>query len=323
MNAGLTYARQTTWNGDRFSVVGANLGFQLPGNAYLSTYISKQLDEKKGWSAGLSVIIPLDERRMVAASSSRDLNGKMIDTVQLTQSVPAGPGLGWRVAASDSETQRLQGSMTLNTNSAQFTAEANFGKDANALRVGANGSLGWLRGLPFASRRIDQGAFAVVQVGDIEGVPVSLSNQVVATTNGSGLALVPGLLPYQLNQLTVNPDQLPFDVEIRGVRETAIPYARSGVYVDFPVKRSRDAMVVLHQPDGSPVPAGARVTVTPGDQEFVVAKRGEVYLMDLKDDNRIEVRWKTGRCALPLPLGAAVPGGEAPKIGPLICGAAK
>ena len=323
MNAGITYTRQTTWDGDRFSVVGVSLGIQLPGNAYLSPYLSKQLDDRKGWSGGLSLIIPLDGRRMVAASTTRDREGKTIDTVQLTQSTPAGPGLGWRVAASDSAAQRLQGGITLNTNSAQVSAEANFGKDANGLRVGANGSVGWLRGLPFASRRIDQGAFAVVQVGDIAGVPVSLSNQVVATTNGNGLALVPGLLPYQLNQITVNPDQLPFDAEIHGVRETAIPYARSGVFVDFPVKRSRDAMVVLRQPDGTPVPAGSRVTVTPGNREFVVAKRGEVYLMDLQDDNRIEVRWKTGGCSLPLPLGAAVPGAQAPKIGPLLCAAAK
>jgi outer membrane usher protein len=188
------------------------------------------------------------------------------------------------------------------------------------MRASLNGSLGWLQGYSFASRRINQGAFAVVQVGDLEGIPVSLSNQVLATTNRHGMALVTGLLPYQANELTLNPDQLPFDVEVRGVRETVTPYARSGVVVDFPVKRSRDALVVLQQADGAIVPTGARVVVTPGNQEFVVGRRGEAYLMDLQDDNLIEVRWGGGSCRLPLPLGPAQPGEAPPRIGPLICG---
>ena len=323
MSAGVTYTRQTTWDGDRFALVGANLGIPLPGNAHLGAYVSKELDDKKGWSGGLNVIIPLDERRLVAANSTRDTRGELINTIQITQSVPVGPGLGWRLAASDSDAQRLQAGATLNTNYGQLSAEANAGRDTNALRAGINGSVGWLQGLAFASRRIDHGAFAVVQVGDLEGVGVSLSNQMAATTNARGLALVPGLLPYQLNQLTLDPDQLPFDVEIRGVRETAIPYARSGVFIGFPVKRSRGALVVLEQPGGAPVPSGATVTVVPGNQEFIVARRGEVYLMDLQDNNRIDVRWKGGECSLSLALGAASGSDEAPRIGPLSCGDSK
>jgi len=177
-----------------------------------------------------------------------------------------------------------------------------------------------MQGLPFLSRRIDQGAFAVVHVGDVEGVAVSLSNQVTTTTNENGLALVTGLLPYQLNRLTINSDLLPLDTEVGGVLQSIVPYARSGVFVDFPVRRSRNALVVLQQRGGEPVPPGARVTLISSNQEFIVARRGEVYLMDLKDDNKIEVRWKDGGCSLPLPLPAVAGGGEAPRVGPLTCG---
>jgi len=145
---------------------------------------------------------------------------------------------------------------------------------------------------------------------------------VVAVTNSQGLALVTGLLPYQLNQLTLDADLLPFDMDIGGIRETVVPYARSGAFINFPVKRSRDALVVLQQPDGAPVPAGARVTLTPGNQAFIVARRGELYLLDLSDDNRIEVRWKGGGCALVLKMPPAVPGAAPPRIGPLLCGGA-
>jgi outer membrane usher protein len=321
LTAGLSYTLRTTWEGARFSLLGANVGIALPGNMYASAYASKALSGKS-FAVGLNLIVPFDSRRVIAASSTRNASGHVGTAVQATQSVPAGPGWGWRLAGSDSATQRVQGDTTYNSNHAQFTAQANAGRDANAVRLGANGSVGWMSGLAFASRRIDQRAFAVVQVGDLEGVAVSLSNQVVAVTNSKGLALVTGLLPYQLNQLTLDADLLPFDVDIGSIRETVVPYARSGALVTFAVKRSRDALVVLRQPDGSPVPAGARVKVTPGSQEFFVARRGEVYLLGLSDDNRIDVRWKGAGCTLLLKMAPVVPGAESPRIGPLVCGVA-
>jgi outer membrane usher protein len=96
-----------------------------------------------------------------------------------------------------------------------------------------------------------------------------------------------------------------------------VPYARSGVMVNFPVRRSRNALVILHQADGTPVPPGARVTMSPSNEEYIVAKRGEVYLMDLQDDNRIDVRWKGEHCSLPLALDPAK--GSEMQVGPLIC----
>ena len=130
---------------------------------------------------------------------------------------------------------------------------------------------------------------------------------------------MPHLLPYQSNQLAIHPDELPLGVEIRGVQMTVAPLARSGVLVDFPVRQSRAALVVLHGADGVPVPAGARVMVLPGHHEFVVFRRGEAYLMDLEDDSRIEIRWNGGGCDLSLPLVPAAPGAQAPRIGPLTC----
>lgn len=322
ISAGLSYTQRSTWEGARFSMVGASVSMALPGNITISAFATQQLTAGKRVAGGVNLIIPFGDRRTLAARSARDSAGHVVHSVQATQAVPAGPGWGWRVAGSDSTTKRVQAGTTFNTHHAQFTAEANASQGSHAVRLGANGSVGRMSGLSFASRRVDQGAFAVVQVGDLEGVPISLSNQVVAVTNHKGLALVTGLLPYQTNQLTLDADLLPFDVEIGGVREVVVPYARSGTFVNFPVKRSRDALIVLVRPDGVPVPAGARVTTNPGHQAFIVARRGEVYLVDLLDDNRIEVRWKGGGCSVLLKMAPAVPGAVPPRIGPLVCGGA-
>lgn len=322
ITAGVSHTQQTTWEGGRFSLVGANLGIALSGNLYLSAYLTRALSARHRIAGGFNLIMPFDNRRTVSASSARDTSGRVSHTVQATQSVPAGPGWGWRVAGSGGETPDAQAGATYNSPQVQFTAQASAGQGVSAVRLGANGSLGWMSGLAFASRRIDQGAFAVVRVGDLEGVAVSLSNQVVAVTNRQGLALVNGLLPYQINQLTIDADLLPFDAMIGGVRETVVPYARSGAWVNFPVRRSRDALVVLLQLDGTPVPAGARITVTPGQTAYTVARRGEVYLLGLSDDNRIDVRWQGGGCTLALKLAPVLPGSGLPRIEPLVCGSA-
>ncbi len=302
---------------------GANLGLQLPGNVSLSVYSSKELSAGKTWSGGVAVSVPIGGRRTVAASSNRDAGGRLVDTVQATQAVPSGPGWGWHVAASDDPTQRLLAGAAYNGDHGQVTAEVDAASGANAVRLGASGSLEWMGGHAFASRRIDEGAFAVVHVGDVEGVPVSLSNQVVAVTDHRGTALVTDLLPYQLNALTVDPEKLPLDVEVGSVREAVVPYARSGAFINFPIKRSRNASVVLQQPGGAPVPPGARVTVTPGNLQFIVAKRGEVYLMDLAKDNLIDVRWKGGGCVLTVSLQPLPAGEDTARIGPLTCGATR
>jgi outer membrane usher protein len=318
VSAGFNYTSQYTWEGDRFNLASANLGVTLPRSMFISAFASMSVCNGHAWSSGVSLVMPLGNRRTASAGTSRDTDRHTVNSVEVSQSPPVGPGLGWRLRGSDDRSQQGQGSLVWNTNVGSFTVDANEGNDSLALQLGASGSIGLLKGLPFATRNIGYGSFAVVKVGDLQDVPVYLSNQLAATTNGGGMALVPTLLPYQKNQLTIDPAELPFDIEVGGVKEMPLPYARSGVFVNFPVRRTRNALVVLLQPNGEPVPAGARVVVTPGERQFIVGKRGEVYLMDVGDANHLSVHWQKGACQLDLPLDPKGP--SEPRIGPIICG---
>ena len=317
ISTGINYIHQSSWEGDRFTMVTASLGLTLPWDMYLNSYASQNLGDEHDWNCGITLSLPLGNQRTASVSTNRSSDSSTINRATVSQSPPAGPGFGWRLLTSDDINQRWQGGLTWNTNVGQFNAEASDTVNKPAFRLGANGAVGWLGGQLFATRSIGSGSFAVVKVGDLADVPVYRSNQLVATTNTSGRALVPALLPYQENQLTIDPAELPFDIEIHGVKVTAVPYARSGLFVDFPVRRSRNALVLLQQADGALVPAGARVTVSPGENEFLVGKRGEAYLMDLVDSNRLSVQWQGGSCHLDLPLDPKGP--SEPRIGPLTC----
>lgn len=318
ISAGISYIGQSSWNDDRFRLASANLGISLPWNMYFNAYAGKQFDQYNGWSGTLNLTLPLGSQRTVSASSIYNTDGRITNTLQVNQSVPQGPGLGWRLRASDDPGRPLQVGGTINTNSGQLAADVNMDNNGTAVRLNANGSAGWIQDLPFATRLIGHGSFAVVKVDSLKEIPVYRDNQVVGITNDNGIALAPNLLPYQKNRLSIDPGELPFDVEIKAIKQETIPYARSGVLVKFPIRHSRNALVVLQQADGKPVPAGARVTVTPSGLSFTVAKRGQVYLTNLESDNHITVQWPNGDCSLSIALPADTP--VEPHIGPVTCG---
>lgn len=187
-----------------------------------------------------------------------------------------------------------------------------------ATRAGGRGTVGWVGGLGFASRPVGQASVAVVQVGDLAGVPVLRAHQVVAVTNADGRAFVPGLVPWQANEIEIDPVDLPLDVEVTHTVQRITPYARSGVVVDFGLRRTRQALLVLHQRDGTPVPVGAKVRLLPEGPSFLTGRRGETWLTDLAETQRIQVQWPQGGCTLALAVPSSSDGTPA-RIGPLAC----
>lgn len=318
-SGGVSYVQQTRWDGDRVQSVGLSTSQPIWQRASLNLSLNKRIDGDGAWSAGATVSLPLTNGIYSAARINSASGSPAIGAVSASRNAPAGPGIGWRVEASTQESQRASGGLKGNTS--QFEWGLDLASDAGgqvATRATGRGTLGLLAGLPFASRAVGQGSFAVVDLGGLPGVPVKRSHQVVATTDGRGLALVPGLLPWQVNQIEIDPIDLPLDVEVGNVVQQVTPYPGSGSVVRFAVRRTRQALLVLHQFDGQPVPVGTRLRLLPGGPEFIAGRRGEVWLTDLAEARQaVDVRWPSGGCQLELniPDADGLPG----NIGPLVC----
>lgn len=320
VSGGASYVRQTRWDGERLALAGLALNMPVVRRASVNLAFSQRLDGDRAWRAGVNLSMPLDEGMYVAAHAERDSAGRPTATLSAARPAPVGPGLGWNLQASSVESQRGRATLQYNTNVGELSAElAGAAHGALAARVGARGSLGLMAGLPFASRQIGQGSFAVVDVGGLAGVPIRRSHQLVGTTNARGLAFVPGLLPWQKNLLQIDPDELPLDAAVQDVEQEVTPFAGSGRLVAFTVRRTRQALLVLRQPDGAPAPIGTRVRLLPAGPEFTAGLRGEVWLTDLPAGRpRVEASWPQGGCTLELPESAAR--GAPERIGPLTCG---
>ena len=319
ISGGLSYVSQSRWDGDQVRSLGLSASTPVGTRASVSLSLSKRLDGDRAWSASVTLSIPLDDGIYTSARVDRGNDGKLNTTASAARNAPTGPGVGWRVEGSSQESQRARGSLQYNTSQTELALDANSDSRGQvALRGGARGTLGMMTGIPFASRPVGQGSFAVVEAEGMAGVPIKRSHQVVAETDARGLAFVPGLLPWQKNQIEIDPIDLPLDTEIGDMVQQITPFAGSGAVVKFAVRRARQALVVLQQADGTPVPVGTRVRLMPNGAEFIAGRRGEVWLTDLSAERqRLQVTWVSGGCELDLIVPAS--DGTPANIGPLDC----
>lgn len=316
LTAGAYFARQTRWSGERISTLGLSLSASLGYGVSLSMIVNRRLEDGK-ISAAMQVDVPLGNGIQTAGRVERE-GGDAFATVSASRNPPPEGGVGWHLAGSTQESQRARGALLYNKAHAQLTVDAASDAVGNvSARAGARGTVGWVAGMPFATQPVGDNSVAVVTVDGVAGVPVKRSNQVVAHTDERGVAFVPGLVPWVSNKIEIDPSEMPLDVEVGEPVQTIVPRARSGAVVRFDAHRSRQALVILHRPDGSPVPVGTKVRLIPQNTEFLVGRRGEVWLTDLSAGTQnLDVRWPGGACDLRVPLAQD---NELPRIGPLTC----
>ncbi|MFO1418474.1 MAG: fimbria/pilus outer membrane usher protein [Methylotetracoccus sp.] len=213
---------------------------------------------------------------------------------QVGRNLGWGPGWGYRMDVSSNDIER--GQLNLQTDFGLFSAEAVRFQGDWAERAFGSGGIGVVGGKPFASRRI-QDSYALIKVGEFEGVRVYADNQLIGKTNESGYLLLPRLRAYDVNIIRVEAEDLPMDAQIDRLEQPISPYFRSGMVIDFPVRRSLGALLKIVLDDGSPMPAGAETKLEGAAQATPVALEGEVYLTGLADRNRLTVTWEGQSCA--------------------------
>lgn len=289
---------QSNWNLAQFNMASANLSIPLIENISLNLYMNKQFGNNQDYSAGLNMNMPFSNSRSAAISSNQNGQGNIYSSMEVNQAIVNGTGVGYRLRAGNDPAQHILASISANTRINNITLDAGQSQSGSSFRLSSSGSLGILGGLPFASQNIGHGSFAVVKVADEANISVYQSNRKITTTNSNGLALLPNVLPYQHNKVSIKPEDLPFDLDVNETTLLVSPYARSGLFVNLDIKRTNNRLVRLLKEDGTPLPMGSKVHVLPANTDFVVAKRGEVYLTGLSNENSMLVTFKDGVCSV-------------------------
>ena len=182
--------------------------------------------------------------------------------------------------------------------------------------MGVNGTIGLLDGEVFASRQVNNSSFAVVKTEGLKGIKIYNQNNMVAITNKNGTAAFP-IRPYEKTKIEIKDNEIPLEATAEVLEMYPVAYARSGLLVKFPIQMSKNALVKIHLPNDTPIPAGATVTMASSKESYIAGRNGEVYLTNLSQKNQLTVSWLENKCELNLEIDMTQQ--QEQIIGPIKC----
>jgi len=268
----------------------------------------------------VTVNVPLGPR--TSAFAGIDGGSEQRQTAGVQQALPVAEGYGYRLLA----THYRDGTRTEAGASAQWRAtvlDAEVVRDrdgSNAGRVNLQGGVALVDGHAFLARPI-QDSFVLVSTSGVADAPILLNNQPAGATDARGYLVLPRVGGFQPNEIRVEVDVLPPDVEIERERSIVVPPYRSGVVQVLGVRRVASAMVSVVDEAGRPLPAGAAVTVA-DDAATVssVAKDGAFFLSGAAGRKSLRIDHRGRSCRLEVELPSSPPReGAYHRIGPVTC----
>lgn len=314
-NISLGYISQTNWDSDPFKNAYISSGYALPYGANLALSYNKRLDTVNNWGASIVLTVPLGDYN-TRFDHTIDPSGKITDSYALSTNIPAGPGMGWSVINEDLK-KNVKTNVTLNSNTAQYTGQINVQDGiTTGKRLGVNGTIGLLDGEVFASRQVNNSSFAVVKTEGLKGIKIYNQNNMVAITNKNGTAAFP-IRPYEKTKIEIKDNEIPLEATAEVLEMYPVAYARSGLLVKFPIQMSKNALVKIHLPNDTPIPAGASVTMASSKESYIAGRNGEVYLTNLSQKNQLTVSWLENKCELTLEIDMTQQ--QEQIIGPIKC----
>jgi outer membrane usher protein len=264
---------------------------------------------------GISLSRPLGTRTNGSISVTSQ-NAGVSAFAQMQKGLPAGTGLGYRVRALSGASDGAEGEVAYQNDVGTYSLGARQVGNSTQTTASLSGGIAIMRAGIFASRRIDS-SFAIARVADQPDVRVYRDNQLIGRTNEDGYVILPGLRAYENTQIRIEQADLPLDVLVGSLHLKAVPAFRSGMLLDFPVERSRGALLTVLLENGEPLPSLAVVTLGGQTESFATGMRGEVYIPHLADQNRFQARWPGGACEFD---AAYTPSSDPlPRLGPFEC----
>lgn len=204
-----------------------------------------------------------------------------VPTLSVQRSLPPGEGYGYRVELEQQGDQsRAATSFSYNTPWSRYQLGYTQSGDIGSNLLVAEGGIVAIGGEVYATRPV-QGSFALIQVPDSPNVRGYLSNQEIGRTNRRGSLLVPSLLPYFGNQLSINDQDIDLDFDVGETSQLIAPPFRGGSIARFNVRRVQNIIgtVTLEKAGESIIPSYGQLIIRVGDRREVspLTRTGEFY----------------------------------------------
>jgi outer membrane usher protein len=216
----------------------------------------------------LSLTIPFGARSSATLSAQRSQES-WTETAQVQRPLPTDEGFGYALQVQKNNDTLQAG---------QVSYQAPFGLyQVYAQRTGGqmteyanlSGGLIYIDGQVFPTRAVQQ-SYILANVPGVKGATVNLYNNPIGKTNSQGQLLVPNLLPYYGNQVSIDPSTIPIDYDIKSTTFDIAPPYRGGAIVTFPIQHIQvvegQITVIVA---GKPIKlVGDPLTITAGGEEY-------------------------------------------------------
>ena len=311
--------RQDDSGGSTTSMLGS---MRVSGRSYLTiTGTNDWRDHWNGFQLALGVGVVLGPR--TGATFGQTLGaGENRGTLELQRSLPSGTGYGYRLSGDVTNAYGNSSAMFQGPYGRyEITHDRFEGRQTTALH--ASGGIVAIGGGVYATRPVQDG-FALVKVPGVAHVRAYASHQQVGRTNSRGNLLVPGLLPYYGNTLSIADQDIPLDRSVESTQRVVAPPFRGGATVTFPVRRTQHATgrVMLLRGSERIVPVYGQLTLAAEGQtyESPIGRAGEFYLENLPSGRyNATVLFDQRTCEFIVTTGVST--GETLQLGVLECSA--
>jgi outer membrane usher protein len=323
--ASMTLLWNSTDMRDQLNTDRLSLTTTVPIGRRASVFASlARVDQGRGWNqelfAGLSVFLGGQTAAGITISDSS--NGTQVVT-DVQRALPVGTGFGYRVVGRSSPGAATgNAALQYQTSFGRYEVELDSTQSNRRSAFSAAGGLVYAKGTVFPTRPVQE-SFAIVRVPGVENVRIYADNRLIGRTNDRGELLIPNLLSYYGNRLSIEDRDIPLEFEVRDVEETIAPPYRGGAIVEFPVERIQTVTgtFVIRTATASVVPQFGQLTVTTAagvTHESPIGRGGEFYLENIASGpHGALIEYADGQCRLEL----QIPGTDEAvvKLGLVIC----
>ena len=233
----------------------------------------------------------LDRNYSAATSYRADRNGHS-ESARFTKGLPVGEGLGYDLSVDQSSAngsnQQVRANIQYNAPAAAFRFERrqyfDQGQKFSDQRVSVAGSLA-VAGGEFGFSRPITGSYAIVKIGDVKDVAVSVDGQRAGLTNGRGIIVLPNLNANYENNVSIDSDALPLNLSLTSALKKVTPAPRSGAFLDFSPKKIQAFSGKLVAPGAGTKQAieffEIDIVMDGVSQKLVTGRGGEFYVENI------------------------------------------
>jgi len=293
-----TGSAQNYWNTEQRSNVTYQAGYSNGYNwGSFNFSASRTRDYQNAfdtqYTVGFNIPIGRTRSNYVSTTTRYADNGNSNTQVNLGGSVGDDNRLNFNVYGSadksaGASTTSAGSTVQYRSKKAQLSAGVDTGKNYKQANVGGSGSLVvHAGGVTFSSEQGE--TMALIEAKGAAGARVNNSSTAVIDSNG--YALVPGLVPYHQNDISIDPKNIDDSVELESTSQMIAPRYGAISRVQYATVSGKPVLMHVTRDDGKSLPMGAQVEDSQGNYLTMVGQGERLFIRTDKTQGQLVIRW--------------------------------